>query len=160
MSCKMPMRNRVLKQAFRIFTVSCHWKKKPNGFKLHNMECLLCQSTASQICWILLQDTTCDTFFLSFWCRQCPEGFSCIKVGKNPDYGYTSFDSFGWAFLSLFRLMTQDFWENLYQQVNRNLRPWHQNVWVYVILCTIHIYLYSAFSTAAAVTKRFTESIL
>ncbi|XP_037095012.1 sodium channel protein type 2 subunit alpha-like [Syngnathus acus] len=50
---------------------------------------------------------------------QCPEGFSCIKVGKNPDYGYTSFDSFGWAFLSLFRLMTQDFWENLYQQTLR-----------------------------------------
>ncbi|XP_061734923.1 sodium channel protein type 2 subunit alpha-like isoform X1 [Nerophis ophidion] len=50
---------------------------------------------------------------------RCPEGFSCIKVGKNPDYGYTSFDSFGWAFLALFRLMTQDFWENLYQQTLR-----------------------------------------
>ncbi|KAF7650056.1 hypothetical protein LDENG_00132190, partial [Lucifuga dentata] len=46
---------------------------------------------------------------------QCPEGFVCIRVGRNPDYGYTSFDSFGWAFLSLFRLMTQDYWENLYQ---------------------------------------------
>ncbi|XP_051567838.1 sodium channel protein type 2 subunit alpha-like isoform X2 [Myxocyprinus asiaticus] len=50
---------------------------------------------------------------------QCPEGFSCIKVGRNPDYGYTSFDTFSWAFLSLFRLMTQDFWENLYQQTLR-----------------------------------------
>lgn len=50
-------------------------------------------------------------------CRQCPEGFACIRVGRNPDYDYTSFDSFGWAFLSLFRLMTQDYWENLYQQV-------------------------------------------
>ncbi|XP_061925806.1 sodium channel, voltage-gated, type I-like, alpha isoform X1 [Entelurus aequoreus] len=50
---------------------------------------------------------------------RCPEGFSCIKVGNNPDYGYTSFDSFGWAFLSLFRLMTQDYWENLYQQTLR-----------------------------------------
>ncbi|XP_038576385.1 sodium channel, voltage-gated, type I-like, alpha [Micropterus salmoides] len=49
----------------------------------------------------------------------CPDGFECIKVGTNPDYGYTSFDSFGWAFLSLFRLMTQDFWENLYQQTLR-----------------------------------------
>ena len=54
---------------------------------------------------------------LSVCCRQCPEGFSCLRVGNNPDYGYTSFDSFGWAFLSLFRLMTQDYWENLYQQV-------------------------------------------
>uniref|UniRef100_A0A8C5DWJ3 Sodium channel protein n=1 Tax=Gouania willdenowi TaxID=441366 RepID=A0A8C5DWJ3_GOUWI len=49
----------------------------------------------------------------SKWCR-CPEGFTCMKAGRNPNYGYTSFDSFGWAFLALFRLMTQDFWENLY----------------------------------------------
>uniref|UniRef100_A0A670JG33 Sodium channel protein n=1 Tax=Podarcis muralis TaxID=64176 RepID=A0A670JG33_PODMU len=46
---------------------------------------------------------------------QCPEGYVCIKAGRNPNYGYTSFDTFSWAFLSLFRLMTQDFWENLYQ---------------------------------------------
>ncbi|XP_012731304.2 sodium channel, voltage-gated, type I like, alpha b isoform X2 [Fundulus heteroclitus] len=49
----------------------------------------------------------------------CPEGFVCLKTGRNPDYGYTSFDTFSWAFLSLFRLMTQDFWENLYQQTLR-----------------------------------------
>ncbi|KAM8933727.1 sodium channel protein type 2 subunit alpha-like isoform 3-T3 [Pelodytes ibericus] len=46
---------------------------------------------------------------------QCPEGYICVKTGKNPNYGYTSFDTFSWAFLSLFRLMTQDYWENLYQ---------------------------------------------
>ncbi|XP_056390534.1 sodium channel protein type 2 subunit alpha isoform X2 [Hyla sarda] len=46
---------------------------------------------------------------------QCPEGYICVKIGKNPNYGYTSFDTFSWAFLSLFRLMTQDYWENLYQ---------------------------------------------
>uniref|UniRef100_M4AB53 Sodium channel protein n=1 Tax=Xiphophorus maculatus TaxID=8083 RepID=M4AB53_XIPMA len=50
---------------------------------------------------------------------QCPEGYICLKAGKNPDYGYTSFDNFGWAFLSLFRLMTQDYWEYLYQQTLR-----------------------------------------
>ncbi|KAG5283253.1 hypothetical protein AALO_G00040070 [Alosa alosa] len=49
----------------------------------------------------------------------CPDGYLCYKTGKNPDYGYTSFDSFGWAFLSLFRLMTQDYWERLYQQTLR-----------------------------------------
>ncbi|XP_066490743.1 sodium channel protein type 3 subunit alpha isoform X4 [Tiliqua scincoides] len=46
---------------------------------------------------------------------QCPEGYTCVKAGRNPNYGYTSFDTFSWAFLSLFRLMTQDYWENLYQ---------------------------------------------
>ncbi|XP_075036832.1 sodium channel protein type 2 subunit alpha-like [Mixophyes fleayi] len=50
---------------------------------------------------------------------QCPEGYICKKVGRNPDYGYTSFDTFSWAFLSLFRLMTQDYWENLYMQTLR-----------------------------------------
>ncbi|CAG04966.1 unnamed protein product, partial [Tetraodon nigroviridis] len=49
----------------------------------------------------------------------CPEGFICIKAGRNPDYGYTSFDTFSWAFLTLFRLMTQDYWENLYQKTLR-----------------------------------------
>lgn len=50
---------------------------------------------------------------------KCPEGYTCIKAGRNPNYGYTSFDSFGWAFLALFRLMTQDYWENLFQLVLR-----------------------------------------
>ncbi|KAG7331059.1 hypothetical protein KOW79_005028 [Hemibagrus wyckioides] len=50
---------------------------------------------------------------------QCPDGYICHKAGRNPNYGFTSYDSFGWAFLSLFRLMTQDFWENLYQQTLR-----------------------------------------
>ncbi|KAM9648876.1 sodium channel protein type 5 subunit alpha isoform 3-T3 [Morphnus guianensis] len=50
----------------------------------------------------------------------CPEGYICLKAGENPDHGYTSFDTFGWAFLSLFRLMTQDCWERLYQQTLRS----------------------------------------
>ncbi|KAM6281337.1 sodium channel protein type 5 subunit alpha-like [Porphyrio hochstetteri] len=49
----------------------------------------------------------------------CPPDYICLKIGPNPDYGFTSFDTFGWAFLSLFRLMTQDFWERLYQQTLR-----------------------------------------
>ncbi|XP_053915552.1 sodium channel protein type 5 subunit alpha isoform X3 [Cuculus canorus] len=51
--------------------------------------------------------------------KECPENYTCQKVGENPDFGYTSFDHFGWAFLSLFRLMTQDSWERLYRQVIR-----------------------------------------
>ncbi|KAL8164873.1 UNVERIFIED_CONTAM: Sodium channel protein type 5 subunit alpha [Gekko kuhli] len=52
--------------------------------------------------------------------RTCPKGYICHKAGENPDYGFTSFDTFGWAFLSLFRLMTQDCWERLYQQTLRS----------------------------------------
>ncbi|XP_042327835.1 sodium channel protein type 5 subunit alpha-like [Sceloporus undulatus] len=50
----------------------------------------------------------------------CPKGYRCLRAGENPDHGYTSFDTFGWAFLSLFRLMTQDYWERLYQQTLRS----------------------------------------
>ncbi|XP_031201603.1 sodium channel protein type 10 subunit alpha [Mastomys coucha] len=49
----------------------------------------------------------------------CPGGYICKKTPDNPDFNYTSFDSFAWAFLSLFRLMTQDSWERLYQQTLR-----------------------------------------
>uniref|UniRef100_A0A8C5SPI3 Sodium channel protein n=1 Tax=Laticauda laticaudata TaxID=8630 RepID=A0A8C5SPI3_LATLA len=56
-----------------------------------------------------------NTVFL----RSCPPQYVCLKVGDNPDFGFTSFDTFGWAFLSLFRLMTQDYWERLYQQTLR-----------------------------------------
>lgn len=50
----------------------------------------------------------------------CPENYICLEgFGDNPDNGYTNFDTFGWAFLCAFRLMTQDFWEDLYQAVLR-----------------------------------------
>ncbi|CAF4218965.1 unnamed protein product [Rotaria socialis] len=49
---------------------------------------------------------------------RCPDGYVCWKDrGISPDYGYTSFDNYGWAMLACFRLMTQDYWENLYQLV-------------------------------------------
>lgn len=57
---------------------------------------------------------------------KCPEGTTCLEgFGPNPNYGYTSFDTFGSAYLCAFRLMTQDFWENLYQITLRTAGPWH-----------------------------------
>ncbi|KAM6953749.1 sodium channel protein type 3 subunit alpha-like [Aplochiton taeniatus] len=64
---------------------------------------------------------------------KCPDGFDCMKAGRNPNYGYTSFDSFGWAFLSLFRLMTQDYWENLYHQTLRSAGKTYMVFFVVVI---------------------------
>ena len=65
---------------------------------------------------------------------QCEEGFYCVQgFGPNPNYGYTSFDTFGWAFLSAFRLMTQDYWENLYQLVLRSAGPWHMLFFIVII---------------------------
>uniref|UniRef100_A0AAQ4RJB4 Sodium channel protein n=1 Tax=Gasterosteus aculeatus aculeatus TaxID=481459 RepID=A0AAQ4RJB4_GASAC len=63
----------------------------------------------------------------------CPEGYVCLKAGRNPNYDYTSYDSFGWAFLSLFRLMTQDFWENLFQLTLRAAGKTYMMFFVVVI---------------------------
>uniref|UniRef100_A0A8C1K7H9 Sodium channel protein n=1 Tax=Cyprinus carpio TaxID=7962 RepID=A0A8C1K7H9_CYPCA len=64
---------------------------------------------------------------------KCPDGFDCLKTGRNPNYGYTSFDTFGWAFLALFRLMTQDYWENLYHQTLRSAGKTYMIFFVLVI---------------------------
>uniref|UniRef100_A0AAY5KN25 Sodium channel protein n=1 Tax=Esox lucius TaxID=8010 RepID=A0AAY5KN25_ESOLU len=63
----------------------------------------------------------------------CPEGYKCFKAGKNPNFGYTSYDSFGWAYLALFRLMTQDFWENLFQLTLRSAGKTYMIFFVVVI---------------------------
>uniref|UniRef100_A0A3Q3WJF6 Sodium channel protein n=1 Tax=Mola mola TaxID=94237 RepID=A0A3Q3WJF6_MOLML len=64
---------------------------------------------------------------------KCPDGFDCLKVGRNPNYGYTSFDTFGWAFLALFRLMTQDYWEKLFHQTLRSAGKTYMVFFVVVI---------------------------
>lgn len=60
--------------------------------------------------------------------RKCPDGFDCLKIGRNPNYDYTSFDTFGWAFLALFRLMTQDYWEELFHQVKLQIFVFYATV--------------------------------
>jgi len=65
--------------------------------------------------------TSTVEFFGCFLVRtysQCPVNHTCEVAGPNPNYGYTNFDSFGWALLCAFRLMTQDYWESLYQFVS------------------------------------------
>uniref|UniRef100_H2M828 Sodium channel protein n=1 Tax=Oryzias latipes TaxID=8090 RepID=H2M828_ORYLA len=64
---------------------------------------------------------------------KCPDGFECLKVGRNPNYDYTSFDTFGWAFLALFRLMTQDYWEELFHQTLRSAGKTYMVFFVLVI---------------------------
>ncbi|KFM64091.1 Sodium channel protein para, partial [Stegodyphus mimosarum] len=64
----------------------------------------------------------------------CPDNFTCLQgFGINPNYGYTNFDNFGSALLSSFRLMTQDFWEDLYQCILICAGPWHMIFFVVII---------------------------
>ncbi|XP_039378627.1 sodium channel protein type 5 subunit alpha-like isoform X3 [Mauremys reevesii] len=73
--------------------------------------------------------------------KECPENYSCQKIGDNPDFGYTSFDNFGWAFLSVFRLMTQDNWERLYRQTIRTSgKPYMIFFVVVIFLCSFYLF--------------------
>ncbi|XP_071594799.1 sodium channel protein type 5 subunit alpha-like [Heliangelus exortis] len=78
---------------------------------------------------------TSDILLCGSGAGTCPPDYICLKTGPNPDYGFTSFDTFGWAFLSLFRLMTQDYWERLYQQTLRASGK------VYMLFFTLVIFL-------------------
>ncbi|XP_071080138.1 sodium channel protein para-like isoform X7 [Haliotis cracherodii] len=65
----------------------------------------------------------------------CKENYTCLPdLGDNPNFGYTSFDNFGWALLCAFRLMTQDYWESLYKLVLRAEGSAHAMYFVLVIL--------------------------
>nr|XP_046161261.1 sodium channel protein type 4 subunit alpha B [Oncorhynchus gorbuscha] len=70
----------------------------------------------------------------------CPEGYTCMKAGGNPNYGYTSYDNFGWAYLSLIQLTTQDFWENLLKLTLRSAGKTYMIFFVVVIfLCSFYL---------------------
>ncbi|KAK7175110.1 hypothetical protein R3I93_002113 [Phoxinus phoxinus] len=70
---------------------------------------------------------------------RCPEGFKCLKAGRNPNYGYTSYDTFAWSLLSLFRLMTQDFWENLFHLTLRAAGKTYMIFFVVIILGSFYL---------------------
>ncbi|XP_036962319.1 sodium channel protein type 4 subunit alpha B-like isoform X1 [Acanthopagrus latus] len=63
----------------------------------------------------------------------CPEGFTCVSGGRNPNYGFTSYDSIGWSLLSQIRLMTQDFWDNLMMLTLRSSGKAYLTVFMLVI---------------------------
>ncbi|XP_075240737.1 sodium channel protein 1 brain-like isoform X3 [Convolutriloba macropyga] len=63
---------------------------------------------------------------------ECDANSTCLAVGPNPNWGYTSFDHIGWSLVSSFQLITLDYWENLYDLILMAAGPW--NVLFFVIL--------------------------
>lgn len=55
--------------------------------------------------------------------QHCYENFTCLRVGDNPNHGYTSFDNFMWSMLTTFQLITLDYWENVYNMVLATCGP-------------------------------------
>ncbi|XP_040596069.1 sodium channel protein type 11 subunit alpha [Mesocricetus auratus] len=77
-------------------------------------------STSNKDCFVKEKNSDdfvmCGTWLGS---RPCPDNSTCSRTSFNPDYNYTNFDNFGWSFLAMFRVMTQDSWEKLYRQILR-----------------------------------------
>lgn len=73
----------------------------------------------------------------------CPPGFVCLQgVVENPNYGYTSFDTYGWAYLSTIRLFLKDYWEDLLYNLVKSSGP----VQVVALLPIIILsYIFAAF---------------
>uniref|UniRef100_A0A671FVQ1 Sodium channel protein n=1 Tax=Rhinolophus ferrumequinum TaxID=59479 RepID=A0A671FVQ1_RHIFE len=84
----------------------------------------------------------------------CLNTSTCSHTETNPDYGYTNFDNFGWSFLAMFRLMTQDSWEKLYRQTLRTSGPFAVFFFVVVIFLG-SFYLVNL--TLAVVTMAYEE---
>nr|KAF6335754.1 sodium voltage-gated channel alpha subunit 11 [Pipistrellus kuhlii] len=84
----------------------------------------------------------------------CSQQFVCDHTHKNPDYNFTNFDNFGWSFLAMFRLMTQDSWEKLYRQTLRTSGPFAVFFFVVVIFLG-SFYLINL--TLAVVTMAYEE---
>ncbi|XP_044211809.1 sodium channel protein type 4 subunit alpha B-like [Thunnus albacares] len=94
----------------------------------------------------------------SSFSRSCPEGFTCLKAGRNPNYGFTNYDSFSWAFLAMFRLMTQDYWEDLAHQIIAVGGKIYM-IYLVVVLFLGSFYLLSLFmATIAMVTAEHSEA--
>eukprot|EP00659_Diplonema_papillatum_P022930 gene22930-35140_t len=49
----------------------------------------------------------------NFWGRGCDVGYSCVDTSENPNYGFTSFDNIGYAFLAIFQCITMEGWTDI-----------------------------------------------
>lgn len=55
--------------------------------------------------------------------QKCKQDYTCLRVGENPNHGYTSFDNFMWSMLTTFQLITLDYWENTYNMIIATCGP-------------------------------------
>ncbi|PAA49023.1 hypothetical protein BOX15_Mlig029528g1 [Macrostomum lignano] len=85
-------------------------------------------------------------------------GYVCLADrGSNPNWGFTNFDNFGWSLLSIFQLITLDFWENLYDLIIRASGTW--NIIFFIIIVFFGSF-YLINLMLAVVTMRYEEQAL
>ncbi len=66
--------------------------------------------------------------------RQCGPGYSCLAVGPNPNYGFTSFDNLGVAALTVFQVVSKEGWSPIMYYVMDVWSDWSVVYFVIVII--------------------------
>lgn len=77
----------------------------------------------------------------------CPPGWWCVDTGRNPNYGFTSFDDILSAWLSIFQCVTMTNWTDVMYQMQDSLS---QLSFIYFILLVL-LTAYFAMNLAVAV---------
>ncbi|XP_068579033.1 sodium channel protein type 4 subunit alpha B-like isoform X2 [Cebidichthys violaceus] len=90
--------------------------------------------------------------------RHCPEGYTCVRWGNNPNYGYTSFDSFGWSLMSVVRILSKDYLEDLVQLTLQAVGKVHLTVFVLVFFPGCFFVLSLAVAVVAMATSEREEA--
>lgn len=77
----------------------------------------------------------------------------CLEIGTNPNMGFTSFDNFGWAFLSIFHILTLEGWTDNSMNLMLNVVPSYLVVPFYVALILLGTFFALNLLTAIISTK-------
>ncbi|XP_014328997.1 sodium channel protein type 4 subunit alpha-like isoform X2 [Xiphophorus maculatus] len=92
--------------------------------------------------------------------RRCPRGFTCMKTGRNPEYGFTSFDTFSWSLLAVVRIAMQDLSDVLLQLTLQAAGKAYMSVFVLVFFpgCFLVVSLFVAVVAIALVKQEKAEA--
>eukprot|EP00760_Papus_ankaliazontas_P021273 PhM_4_TR18667/c0_g1_i1/m.19829 len=84
---------------------------------------------------VVIDNRFCKTgnTYHEWWGRNCDEGHICKDVG-NPNFGYTSFDHIGWAFLTIFQCITMEGWSDI---MYATFEVWGVMASVYFVLLVV-----------------------
>ncbi|XP_032404158.1 sodium channel protein type 2 subunit alpha-like isoform X2 [Xiphophorus hellerii] len=92
--------------------------------------------------------------------RRCPRGFTCMKTGRNPEYGFTSFDTFSWSLLAVVRIAMQDLSDVLLQLTLQAAGKAYMSVFVLIFFpgCFLVVSLFVAVVAIALVKQEKAEA--
>ncbi len=75
--------------------------------------------------WIQLDGTPCS--LISWYGFQCPtdQGFTCQELAQNPNFGVTSFDNIGIAFITIIQQMSLEGWTDNMFVMEKAMSRWY-----------------------------------